>query len=182
MNEDSKGLMYDVTKEAMRFWEISHLAPLNVSFASARLRFSTATQLQQSIKETLMKKTTALIATLLMTTGASAIAAQPAAAKNPLSVHVLNLQTGQPTAGIEVELDQKQQDNWVKLASGVTDNNGRISALFPQDKTASAGSYRVVFSKPVIFIRRAARKPSSRRSRWSSTWKPAVSTTISRYC
>lgn len=92
-----------------------------------------------------MKTSYALIATLLMTSGASAIAAQPAAVKNPLSVHVLNLQTGQPTAGIEVELDQKQQDNWVKLASGVTDNNGRISALFPQDKTASAGSYRVVF-------------------------------------
>ncbi|MEQ4542176.1 MAG: hydroxyisourate hydrolase, partial [Pantoea agglomerans] len=92
-----------------------------------------------------MKTSYALIATLLMTSGASAIAAQPTTAKNPLSVHVLNLQTGQPTAGIEVELDQKQQDNWVKLASGVTDNNGRISALFPQDKTASAGSYRVVF-------------------------------------
>jgi len=92
-----------------------------------------------------MKTSYALIATLLMTSGASAIAAQPAAAKNPLSVHVLNLQTGQPTAGIEVELDQKLQDNWVKLASGVTDNNGRISALFPQDKTASTGSYRVVF-------------------------------------
>jgi 5-hydroxyisourate hydrolase len=57
----------------------------------------------------------------------------------------LNLQTGSPTAGIEVELDQKQDNNWVKLASGKTDSNGRISALFPEDKTASAGSYRVVF-------------------------------------
>ncbi len=128
-----------------------------------------------------MKTSYALIATLLMTSGASAIAAQPATAKNPLSVHVLNLQTGQPTAGIEVELDQKQQDNWVKLASGVTDNNGRISALFPQDKTASAGSYRVVF-KTGDFYKRTTRKPSSRRSRLSSTWKPAVSTTISRCC
>ncbi|PSJ79285.1 hydroxyisourate hydrolase, partial [Neisseria iguanae] len=49
-----------------------------------------------------MKISYALIATLLMTSGVAAVAAQPAAAKNPLSVHVLNLQTGQPTAGIEV--------------------------------------------------------------------------------
>ncbi len=92
-----------------------------------------------------MKTQLALIGALLSTAAISAVAAQPAATKNPLSVHVLNLQTGSPTAGIEVELDQKQNNNWVKLASGKTDSNGRISALFPADTTVTAGSYRVVF-------------------------------------
>lgn len=85
------------------------------------------------------------LSALLLTTSLSAVTAQAATTKNPLSVHVLNLQTGSPTSGIEVELDQKQNNNWVKLATGKTDSNGRISALFPEDKKASAGSYRVVF-------------------------------------
>ncbi|WP_336777656.1 hydroxyisourate hydrolase [Pantoea sp. USHLN256] len=85
------------------------------------------------------------LSALLLTPSLSAVTAQAATTKNPLSVHVLNLQTGSPTSGIEVELDQKQNNNWVKLATGKTDSNGRISALFPEDKTASAGSYRVVF-------------------------------------
>jgi 5-hydroxyisourate hydrolase len=96
-------------------------------------------------KDILMKTLFTSASAILIATSLSAGAAQPAAPKNPLSVHVLNLQTGSPTAGIEVELDQKQNNNWVKLASGKTDSNGRISALFPEDKTASAGSYRVVF-------------------------------------
>ncbi|KOC87474.1 hydroxyisourate hydrolase [Winslowiella iniecta] len=75
----------------------------------------------------------------------AAVAADAPAAKNPLSVHVLNLQTGVPTAGVNVELEQKQQDKWVKLASGTTDQNGRISALYPAGKTFAEGDYKVVF-------------------------------------
>jgi len=88
---------------------------------------------------------TTLLAALLLSTSVSVIAAQPEAMKNPLSVHVLNLQTGVPTAGVEVELDQQQEDKWIKLATGVTDNNGRIPALYPQGKTPTSGNYRVVF-------------------------------------
>jgi len=65
--------------------------------------------------------------------------------KNPLSVHVLNLQTGVPTSGVTVELEQQQQQGWVKLASGVTDKNGRIAALYPEGKSMAEGDYKVVF-------------------------------------
>ncbi|HAT24844.1 MAG TPA: hydroxyisourate hydrolase [Pantoea septica] len=75
----------------------------------------------------------------------SATAAEPAAMKNPISVHVLNLQTGIPTAGVTVELDQNRNGDWVKLATGVTDANGRISALYPEGKQAEQGTYKVVF-------------------------------------
>ena len=37
--------------------------------------------------------------------------------KNPLSVHVLNLQTGVPTAGIEVELDKQQGEQAASAAA-----------------------------------------------------------------
>lgn len=74
-----------------------------------------------------------------------ATAAETAPAKNPVSVHVLNLQTGVPTAGITVELEQHQKAGWVNLASGVTDQNGRINALFPADKSLTPGDYKVTF-------------------------------------
>ncbi len=87
-----------------------------------------------------MKNKAQLITTALFLTCAAS-----AFAKNPLSVHILNLQTGVPTAGVEVELDQKEKGDWTKIASGVTDANGRITALYPEQKTVSSGTYRVVF-------------------------------------
>lgn len=92
-----------------------------------------------------MKIVKALFVTGLIGAAAPALAASHEAVKNPLSVHVLNLQTGVPTAGVTVELEQQQKQGWIKLASGVTDNNGRIPALYPQGKTMDAGNYKVVF-------------------------------------
>ncbi|CAO95213.1 hydroxyisourate hydrolase [Erwinia tasmaniensis] len=73
------------------------------------------------------------------------LAASTEAAKNPLSVHVLNLQTGVPTAGVAVELEQQQKQGWVKLASGITDKNGRIAELYPAGQSMATGHYKVVF-------------------------------------
>jgi len=84
-------------------------------------------------------------AAALVAVAFSASAAEPTPAKNPISVHVLNLQTGIPTPGVAVELDQNLNGSWVKLATGVTDANGRISALYPAGKQAQQGTYKVVF-------------------------------------
>ena len=83
-----------------------------------------------------------LLVSVLGLFSATAFAAEM---KNPLSVHVLNLQTGIPTAGIEVELDRKQGDEWVKLAEGTTNAQGRIPGLYPAGQAAQTGVYRVVF-------------------------------------
>ena len=77
--------------------------------------------------------------------GIFSVTSYAAEMKNPLSVHVLNLQTGVPTAGIEVELDKKQGEEWIRLAGGTTDGQGRISALYPADHKVQTGIYRVVF-------------------------------------
>lgn len=68
-----------------------------------------------------------------------------AAAPNPISVHVLDLQSGQPTAGIRVTLEQRNGDGWRALAAGVTNAQGRIPALHPDGKPIVAGDYRIVF-------------------------------------
>lgn len=71
-----------------------------------------------------------------------------AADPNPLSVHVLNLQTGLPSPGIKVDLERRvDAGSWQSLGSGVTDEQGRIRALVPTAELEkwTAGDYRVVF-------------------------------------
>lgn len=94
--------------------------------------------------------------TLLLgaTLGASALAAAPAAAPaaaapaatvNPLSVHVLNLQDGLPSADVTVTLEQRVGEQWTMLNKGVTNAQGRIPALFPAGAAMARGTYRVTF-------------------------------------
>jgi 5-hydroxyisourate hydrolase len=73
------------------------------------------------------------------------------AERNPLSVHVLNLQTGTPPEGVEVVLEQQQQGKWVKLNSATTDSDGRIRALYPEGKQITPGNYKVTFQTGAYF-------------------------------
>jgi len=83
--------------------------------------------------------------------GAASLA--QAAAPNPLSVHVLDQQTGRPGAGIQVTLEQRTGEHWRELARGVTDAQGRIPALYPEGKAMAAGDYRIVFETGAHFAR-----------------------------
>jgi len=90
---------------------------------------------------------------LVMTLGAAAHCASaaaaptvaPATAINPLSVHVLNLQDGLPSADVAVTLEQRVGDGWTMLGEGVTNAQGRIPALFPAGVAMVRGTYRVTF-------------------------------------
>lgn len=80
----------------------------------------------------------------LLAAGALAGAAH-AAAPNPLSVHVLNLQDGRPAPGVEVVLEKQEDGRWTTLNTASTDAQGRIGALFPDGRAWSAGTYKVTF-------------------------------------
>jgi 5-hydroxyisourate hydrolase len=67
------------------------------------------------------------------------------AAGNPLSVHILDLQSGQPTAGVNVTLEARDGQQWRTLGQGTTDAQGRVRALYPAGKQITAGAYRIVF-------------------------------------
>ncbi|MGB2535203.1 hydroxyisourate hydrolase [Hafnia paralvei] len=71
--------------------------------------------------------------------------------KNPLSVHILNQQTGLPSAGVTVTLEHKEGDKWVNLSSAVTDEDGRIPALYLAHKTMALGDYKVTFKTGAYF-------------------------------
>lgn len=85
-----------------------------------------------------------MIKTLIFGT-ALTLSAYTLAADNPLSVHVLNLQTGLPSSDVAVILEQNQKGQWVKLNEQVTNENGRITALYPAQKKLEQGVYRVTF-------------------------------------
>ncbi|WP_075181039.1 hydroxyisourate hydrolase [Pantoea sp. 1.19] len=82
------------------------------------------------------------IPVLLAAMSASAWAADSG---NPLSVHVLNQQTGLPSQGVVVDLEQQQGSGWARLAEGKTNADGRIGALWPQGKPMTKGIYKVTF-------------------------------------
>lgn len=67
------------------------------------------------------------------------------AAGNPLSVHVLNLENGLPSPGVEVTLEKQAGNAWQALNSATTNEQGRITALFPEGRSLEKGTYRVTF-------------------------------------
>jgi len=89
-----------------------------------------------------MKKIQFLLATLLLNT---ILTTTSMAASNPLSVHVLNLQDGLPSPDVNVTLEKQEGDRWIMINQGTTNEQGRITALFPSEKIMEKGNYRVTF-------------------------------------
>lgn len=89
----------------------------------------------------LIKKLTAAIAAMTL----SSLVHAASAAGNPLSVHVLNLQDGLPSSNVVVTLEKLNSDGWSLLNTASTNEQGRITALFPSDAKFDAGTYRVTF-------------------------------------
>ncbi len=58
---------------------------------------------------------------------------------------MLNLETGLPSSQVEVVLEKNTNNQWVKLNQQVTDSNGRITALYPENKKLEQGIYKVTF-------------------------------------
>lgn len=63
-----------------------------------------------------------------------------------LSTHVLDTAAGLPVKGVPVTLARLEPNGaWHDVASGVTDDDGRIRALAPAGEELPAGRYRVCF-------------------------------------
>ena len=67
-------------------------------------------------------------------------------AQNPLSVHVLNLDNGLPSANVKVVLETQQNNQWVQIGEGDTNDQGQLDTLYPKDKAnLDKGYYRATF-------------------------------------
>lgn len=91
------------------------------------------------------------VKTALAALGLCSLSSLALAAGNPLSVHVLNLENGLPSPGVEVTLEKHQGADWQLLAQGTTNEQGRITELFPSQQPFEAGEYRVVFKTGAYF-------------------------------
>ena len=74
------------------------------------------------------------------------VLAMPAlAAPDPISVHVLDQQTGLPAQGMQVALERAQGNGWARISQGQTNADGRIAALYPAGQPLQQGHYRLTF-------------------------------------
>ena len=96
-----------------------------------------------------------LLTTLFSGAVLSGLSSLALAAGNPLSVHVLNLQDGLPSPEVNVTLEKQDGKNWNMLNSGATNEQGRITALYPEDKALEKGTYRVTFKTGEWFKKHA---------------------------
>jgi 5-hydroxyisourate hydrolase len=61
-----------------------------------------------------------------------------------LSTHVLDTARGGPAAGVPVALQRPAQPDWLTVARGSTDADGRLSRWTPE-VALEAGRYRLLF-------------------------------------
>ena len=62
-----------------------------------------------------------------------------------ITTHVLDTAAGRPAAGIPVLLEHLTPQGWQPIGRGVTDADGRLRTLLPDDCTLAAGEYRIIF-------------------------------------
>lgn len=55
------------------------------------------------------------------------------------------MQDGLPSPGVSVTLEKQGGEGWSKLNTGTTNEQGRITALYPEGKALEKGTYRVTF-------------------------------------
>lgn len=66
-------------------------------------------------------------------------------AQNPISVHVLNLQDGLPSPHVKVTLEEQKNGKWTQLSQSETNEQGRVTALYPENMKLEKGTYKVTF-------------------------------------
>jgi 5-hydroxyisourate hydrolase len=60
-----------------------------------------------------------------------------------ITTHVLDTASGQPAVGLEVVLEVHRSSDWVRIASGLTDERGRLSLT--DQVEIGPGVYRLTF-------------------------------------
>ncbi|WP_221796709.1 hydroxyisourate hydrolase [Oceanobacter mangrovi] len=70
-----------------------------------------------------------------------------------ITTHVLDTALGKPGVAIPVSLALLQQDNWVELTRGETNDDGRIRDWLDGKPALQAGTYRVRFEMQDYFAK-----------------------------
>jgi 5-hydroxyisourate hydrolase len=71
-----------------------------------------------------------------------------------ITTHVLDTARGKPAAGVPVVFDVLQVPDpplWRRLGEAVTDGDGRVGRLLPEDTALVPGTYRITFATGTYF-------------------------------
>lgn len=98
-----------------------------------------------------------------------------------ITTHVLDTSLGLPAKGVRATLEQKVDGKWVELATGVTNDDGRIPKLLPDDFVMKAGFYRITFNTADYFAQQKL-EPSTAMCRFSFKSSMLNSTIMCHFC
>jgi len=68
-----------------------------------------------------------------------------------ITTHVLDTARGRPGAGLPVTLEVEAAGGWKLVGKGMTNADGRISDLVPNETAIEAGVYRLIFDTARYF-------------------------------
>lgn len=72
--------------------------------------------------------------------------------KSPITSHVLDMMRGKPATGVPAVLEMRNPNGeWTKIGGGMTDAEGRIGNLLPDDHRLRTGSYRLTFDTATYY-------------------------------
>lgn len=62
-----------------------------------------------------------------------------------ITTHVLDTSRGRPAAGVQVALEIREEEGWREIRRSLTDADGRVKRLLPDELDLGAGTYRLTF-------------------------------------
>ncbi|KGJ97988.1 hydroxyisourate hydrolase [Thalassotalea sp. ND16A] len=68
-----------------------------------------------------------------------------------ITTHVLDTTRGLPASGVPITLYARTNDGWQQLASGMSNEDGRLPGLLGHDVVLAAGVYRMHFATSTYF-------------------------------
>jgi 5-hydroxyisourate hydrolase len=68
-----------------------------------------------------------------------------------LTTHILDTTKGQPASLVKVVLYQHIERSWIKIANGITNSDGRVANLLPDEEHLPFGIYKLNFDTKHYF-------------------------------
>ena len=68
-----------------------------------------------------------------------------------ITTHVLDTSQGCPGQGISIRLQRMEGQGAILLGEGITNEDGRISDLLPEDELLEPGNYQMIFDTGAYF-------------------------------
>jgi 5-hydroxyisourate hydrolase len=72
-----------------------------------------------------------------------------------LTTHVLDTTKGKPAAGVHIVLYNHKKDEWIEIAKGLTNSDGRIPDLLKKGVVMELGTYKLKFETQSYFTKQA---------------------------